>query len=65
MAYGYFQGLMDEVRIYSRALSAAEATLTLTAGRDRTREGVGGLSLWFRGAATNAAERMYVVLCTT
>jgi len=56
---------MDEVRIYSRALSAAEATLTLTAGRDRTREGVGGLSLWFRGVATNAAERMYGVLCTT
>lgn len=48
---------------YDNNLKFSEATLTLTgAASDWTREGVGELSLWFRGAATNAAERMYVVL---
>jgi len=36
--------------------------LTLTAGRDWTQEGVTELSLWFRGAATNLPERMYVAV---
>jgi Ca2+-binding RTX toxin-like protein len=35
--------------------------LTLTR-RDWTAEGVAGLSLWFRGDAANAAERMFVAL---
>jgi hypothetical protein len=39
---------------------SSQATRTLTAGRDWTREGVANLSLWFRGDAANAAERMYV-----
>jgi len=47
---------------YNNNLKFSEATLTLAAGRDWTREGVANLSLWFRGAATNAAERMYVAL---
>jgi hypothetical protein len=47
---------------YDNNRKFSEATLTLTAGRDWTREGVANLSLWFRGAATNAAERMYVAL---
>jgi len=47
---------------YDNNLKFSEATLTLTAERDWTREGVGELSLWFRGGATNAAERMYVAL---
>jgi hypothetical protein len=47
---------------YDNNRKFSEATLTLTAGRDWTREGVANLSLWFRGAATNAAEKMYVVL---
>ncbi len=47
---------------YDNNLKFSEAILTLAAGRDWTREGVGELSLWFRGATTNAPERMYVAL---
>jgi hypothetical protein len=47
---------------YDNNLKFSEATLTLTAGRDWTRQGIGELSLWFRGVTTNAAERMYVAL---
>jgi hypothetical protein len=47
---------------YDTNLKSSEATLTLTAGRDWTAQGVTSLSLWFRGASTNAAERMYVAL---
>jgi hypothetical protein len=47
---------------YDNANKTSEATLTLTYPRDWTEEGVGQLSLWFRGAAANAAERMYVAL---
>ena len=48
---------------YDNNRKFSEATLTLTgAARDWTRDGVGVLSLWFRGAATNAAEKMYVAL---
>jgi hypothetical protein len=47
---------------YDNNRKFSEATLTLTAGKDWTREGVTSLSLWYRGAAANAAEKMYVVL---
>ena len=47
---------------YENNFKFSEATLTLTAGRDWTREGVANLSLWFRGAAANAPERMYMAL---
>ncbi len=47
---------------YNNNLKFSEATLTLTAGKDWTRQGVAELSLWFRGLAANAPERMYVVL---
>ena len=48
---------------YDNNFKFSEATLTLTgAARDWTREGVANLSLWFRGDAANAAERMYVAL---
>ncbi|MHC4497073.1 MAG: hypothetical protein ACYSYM_14760, partial [Planctomycetota bacterium] len=40
----------------------SEATLTLVYPRDWTEENVGELSIWFRGAAANAAEPMYVIL---
>jgi len=36
--------------------------LALTSVRDWTADGVAELSLWFRGDAANAAERMYVAL---
>ena len=47
---------------YNNNLKFSEATRTLTAGRDWTRQGVAELSLWFRGVAANSAERMYVAL---
>jgi hypothetical protein len=47
---------------YDNTNKTSEATLTLVYPRDWTEEGVGQLSLWFRGAAANAAERMYVAL---
>ncbi|MHC4536763.1 MAG: LamG domain-containing protein, partial [Planctomycetota bacterium] len=47
---------------YDNAVGKSEATLTLTGLRDWTKHGIGQLSLWFRGDATNAAEPMYVAL---
>jgi hypothetical protein len=46
--------------LYDNNRKSSQATRTLTAGKDWTREGVVNLSLWFRGDAANAAERMYV-----
>jgi len=40
----------------------SEAQKTLTYPRDWTEEGVGVLSLWFYGDASNVAEPMYVAL---
>jgi len=47
---------------YDNNLKTSEATLTLVQPRDWTEEGVGKLSLWFRGDRANPAERMYVAL---
>ncbi|MFH1718738.1 MAG: LamG domain-containing protein [Planctomycetota bacterium] len=47
---------------YDNNLKTSEATLTLVYPRDWTEEGVAKLSLWFRGAAANSAERMYIAL---
>ncbi len=47
---------------YDNNLKTSEATLTLVYPRDWTEEGVGQLSLWFRGDPSNSAERMYVAL---
>jgi len=46
---------------YDNNFKYSEATMTPTQ-RDWTEEGVGVLSLWFYGDASNAAERMYVAL---
>jgi len=46
---------------YENNLKYSEVTMTLTQ-RDWTEEGVGVLTLWFYGDASNAAERMYVAL---
>jgi hypothetical protein len=43
-------------------LMYSEVQKTLTYPRDWTEEGVGVLSIWFRGDADNAAEPMYVAL---
>jgi len=47
---------------YDNNLKTSEATLTLVYPRDWTVEGVTRLSLWFRGASANAADRMFVAL---
>ena len=47
---------------YDNTVGKSEATLTLTSNRDWTVKGVNSLTIWYRGAPTNAAEPMYVVL---
>ena len=47
---------------YDNNFKYSEAAMTLVSVRDWTEEGVGVLSLWFRGDASNAAEPMYVAL---
>jgi len=48
--------------LYDNNLKTSEATLTLVYPHDWTEEGVAKLSLWFRGASGNVAERMFVAL---
>ena len=55
-------GAQSLVYSYDNNLKTSEATLTLVYPRDWTAEGVTKLSLWFRGASGNAAERMFVAL---
>jgi hypothetical protein len=55
-------GLQSMPMSYDNAVRKSEATLTLTNGRDWTINGVNTLSIWYRGATTNAAEPMYVIL---
>ena len=43
-------------------LKYSEVEKTLTYPRDWTEEGVGVLSIWFRGNSDNAAETLYVAL---
>jgi len=47
---------------YENNLKYSEVTMTLVYPRNWTEEGVGVLSLWFYGDASNAAEPMYVAL---
>jgi hypothetical protein len=55
-------GAQSLIYSYDNNLKTSEATLTLVYPRDWTEFGVTKLSLWFRGDATNAAERMYITL---
>jgi hypothetical protein len=55
-------GAQSLVYAYDNNLKTSEATLTLVYPRDWTEEGVTKLSLRFRGASANAAERMFVAL---
>ncbi|MHC4434571.1 MAG: hypothetical protein ACYTBS_22260, partial [Planctomycetota bacterium] len=60
-------GVQSMPYFYDNNLKTSEATLTLVYPRDWTTEGVTELSLWFlslwfRGASGNSAERMFVVL---
>ena len=47
---------------YDNNLMTSEATLTLVYPRDWAADGITKLSLWFRGASANAADRMFVAL---
>ena len=47
---------------YDNSVGKSEATLTLTTNRNWTVNGVETLTIWYRGASSNAAEQMYVVL---
>ncbi len=55
-------GLQSMPYFYDNNLKTSEATITLVYPRNWTEEGVAKLSLWFRGASANAADRMYVAL---
>jgi len=55
-------GVQSMPYYYDNNFKTSEATLTLVSARDWTQEGVTKLTLWFRGASANAAERMYVAL---
>ena len=47
---------------YDNSAGKSEATLTLSSNRNWTANGVGTLTIWYRGNPENAAETMYVVL---
>jgi hypothetical protein len=47
---------------YDNSVGKSEATLTLTSNSDWTVKGVDTLTIWFRGAAGNTAETLYVAL---
>ena len=55
-------GAQSMIYRYDNNLKTSEATLTLVYPRDWTEEGVTKLSLWFRSASGNAADRMFVAL---
>jgi hypothetical protein len=55
-------GLQSMPMLYDNAVGISEATLTLTDKRDWTVNGCNTLTIWFRGAAGNAAENLYVAL---
>jgi hypothetical protein len=46
----------------TEGVTNSEVVLSLTANRDWTAEGVGALSLWFRGDSANAPEPLYVAI---
>ncbi len=48
--------------VYSNNLKYSEATMTLSANRNWTAQGVTELSLWFIGKSANSAEKLYVAL---
>ncbi len=53
---------MPLLYVNEAGVTNSEAAMTLTAPRDWTQAGVAELSLWFRGALSNAAEPLYVAV---
>jgi hypothetical protein len=47
---------------YDNSVGISEAEKTLSSRRNWTQEGVGILTIWFRGDAANAPEPMFIVL---
>jgi hypothetical protein len=55
-------GLQSMPMAYDNSVGKSEATLTLTSNKDWTVNGVNTLTIWYRGAASNTAETLYVAL---
>ncbi len=55
-------GSQSMIYRYDNNLKTSEATLSLVYPRNWTEEGITKLSLWFRGAPANSAEKMYIAL---
>ena len=55
-------GAQSMICRYDNAGKTSESTLALVYPRDWTEEGVTRLSLWIRGSAANAADRIYITL---
>ncbi|MHC4230289.1 MAG: LamG domain-containing protein, partial [Planctomycetota bacterium] len=53
-------GAQSMIYRYDNANKTSETTMTLVYPRDWSDQGVTKLSLWFRGASGNSAERMFV-----
>ncbi len=53
---------MPLLYVNEAGVTNSETSRTLTAPRDWTQAGVAELSLWFRGAAGNAADPLYVAI---
>ena len=53
---------MPLLYVNETGVTNSEASFTLTSTRDWTAEGVGELSLWFRGRSANAAEPLYAAI---
>jgi Concanavalin A-like lectin/glucanases superfamily len=56
---------MPLLYVNEAGVTNSEASMTLTSPRDWTQAGVAELSLWFRGAAGNAAEPLYVSIANS
>jgi len=53
---------MPLLYVNEAGVTHSEASFTLASTRDWTAEGVGELSLWFRGRSANAAEPLYAAI---
>ena len=64
MVHGGAQS-MPLMYVNENGITNSEASLTLTSPRDWTLAGVAELSLWFRGASSNAADPLYVAIANS
>jgi len=61
IVHGGFQS-MPLLYVNEAGVTNSEVSLALTSPRDWTAQGVGELSLWFRGDSANAADPLYVAI---